>query len=49
MIEILTPAQVDRARRTGTLVADILQTLRERSVCRMSAPTSSTSTAGPPR
>ena len=31
MIEILTPAQVDRARRTGALVADILQTLRERS------------------
>lgn len=31
MIEILTPAQVDRARRTGALVADILQTLRSRS------------------
>jgi methionyl aminopeptidase len=31
MIEILTPAQVDRARRTGALVGDILQTLRSRS------------------
>ena len=31
MIEILNPAQVDRARRTGALVADILQTLRSRS------------------
>ena len=31
MIEILTPAQVDRARRTGALVADILQSLKERS------------------
>lgn len=31
MIEILTPAQVDRARRTGALVADILQSLRSRS------------------
>jgi methionyl aminopeptidase len=31
MIEILTPAQLDRARRTGRLVADILQTLRERA------------------
>jgi methionyl aminopeptidase len=31
MIEILTPAQVDRARRTGALVADILQSLRTRS------------------
>ena len=29
MIEILTPAQVDRARATGALVADILQSLRE--------------------
>ena len=32
MIEILTPAQVDRARRTGALVADILRSLRERSL-----------------
>ena len=32
MIEILTPAQVDRARRTGALVADILATLRGRSL-----------------
>ncbi|NNU27805.1 type I methionyl aminopeptidase [Isoptericola sediminis] len=32
MIEILTPAQVDRARVTGALVADILQTLRRRAV-----------------
>ena len=32
MIEILTPAEVDRGRRTGALVADILQTLRGRSV-----------------
>jgi methionyl aminopeptidase len=31
MIEILTPAQVDKARRTGALVADILQSLRSRS------------------
>lgn len=31
MIEILTPAQVDRARRTGALVGDILATLRERA------------------
>ena len=31
MIEILTPAQVDRARGTGALVADILQTLQSRS------------------
>ena len=31
MIEILTPTQVDRARRTGALVADILQSLRSRS------------------
>ncbi|MCS5498393.1 type I methionyl aminopeptidase [Cnuibacter physcomitrellae] len=31
MIEILSPAQLDRARRTGALVGDILQTLRERS------------------
>ncbi|UFN43900.1 type I methionyl aminopeptidase [Nocardioides okcheonensis] len=31
MIEILTPVQVDRARRTGALVGDILQTLRERA------------------
>ncbi len=31
MIEILTAAQVDRARATGTLVADILQSLRTRS------------------
>jgi len=32
MIEILTPAQVDRARRTGALVGDILATLRGRSL-----------------
>ena len=32
MIEILTAAQVDRARRTGALVADILRSLRERSL-----------------
>ena len=32
MIEILTPVQVDRARRTGALVADILATLRGRSL-----------------
>jgi len=32
MIEILTPAEVARARRTGALVADILQTLKSRSV-----------------
>lgn len=31
MIEILTPAQVDQARVTGALVADILQALRSRS------------------
>ena len=31
MIEILTPAQVDKARATGALVADILQSLRSRS------------------
>src|SRR5918995_457233 len=31
MIEILTPAQVDKARATGALVADILQDLRGRS------------------
>jgi methionyl aminopeptidase len=31
MIEILTPGQVDKARRTGALVADILATLRQRS------------------
>ena len=31
MIEILTPVQVDRARRTGALVGDILATLKERS------------------
>ncbi|MGD7789024.1 type I methionyl aminopeptidase [Propionibacteriaceae bacterium Y1700] len=30
MIEILTPTEVDRARRTGALVGTILQTLRER-------------------
>lgn len=30
MIEILTPTEVDRARRTGSLVGTILQTLRER-------------------
>ncbi|MFC7361992.1 type I methionyl aminopeptidase [Nocardioides astragali] len=32
MIEILTAAQVDKARATGALVADILQDLRGRSV-----------------
>ena len=32
MIEILTSAEVARARRTGALVADILQTLKSRSV-----------------
>ncbi|PWB96264.1 type I methionyl aminopeptidase [Salinibacterium hongtaonis] len=32
MIEILTPAEVTRARDTGALVAHILQTLKERSV-----------------
>ena len=32
MIEILTPAQVDKARRTGALVGDILATLRGRSL-----------------
>jgi len=31
MIEILTPTEVDRARRTGALVGGILQTLRGRS------------------
>jgi methionyl aminopeptidase len=31
MIEILTPAEVDRARVTGALVADILQMVRNRS------------------
>ena len=31
MIEILSPAQLVRARRTGALVGDILQTLRARS------------------
>ena len=30
MIEILSPAEVDRGRRTGALVAGILQTLRSR-------------------
>lgn len=30
MIEILTPAQLDRARATGALVGSILQSLRER-------------------
>lgn len=32
MIEIMSPAQLVRARETGALVADILQTLRHRSV-----------------
>ena len=32
MIEILHPTEVDRARATGALVADILQSLRGRSV-----------------
>ncbi|MPY10491.1 type I methionyl aminopeptidase [Arthrobacter bussei] len=32
MIEILTPAELDRARVTGRLVADILQSLRQRAV-----------------
>ncbi|QGQ18434.1 type I methionyl aminopeptidase [Cellulomonas sp. JZ18] len=31
MIEILSPSEIDRARVTGALVADILQTLRERT------------------
>jgi methionyl aminopeptidase len=31
MIEIFTPTEVDRARRTGVLVGTILQTLRERT------------------
>ncbi|WP_159801076.1 type I methionyl aminopeptidase [Arthrobacter zhaoguopingii] len=31
MIEILTPAELSRARETGALVADVLQTLRHRS------------------
>jgi methionyl aminopeptidase len=31
MIEILSPAEVDRARRTGALVGTILQTLRDRT------------------
>ena len=31
MIEILTPAELARARETGALVADILQTLRSRA------------------
>lgn len=31
MIEILSPAEVDRARRTGAFVGTILQTLRERT------------------
>ena len=31
MIEILTPGQVDKARRTGALVGDILASLRQRS------------------
>ena len=31
MIEILTPAQVDKARATGALVGHILQSLRSRS------------------
>jgi methionyl aminopeptidase len=31
MIEILTPAELPRARAAGTLVADILQTLRSRT------------------
>ncbi|KRE62965.1 type I methionyl aminopeptidase [Nostocoides sp. Soil756] len=32
MIEILSPAEVERGRRTGALVADILQDLRGRAV-----------------
>ncbi|UBQ01256.1 type I methionyl aminopeptidase [Curtobacterium sp. TXMA1] len=31
MIEILSPAEVDRARRTGALVGTVLQTLRDRT------------------
>ncbi|WP_114559541.1 type I methionyl aminopeptidase [Desertihabitans aurantiacus] len=31
MIEILSPSRVERARRTGALVGDILQTLRHRT------------------
>jgi methionyl aminopeptidase len=32
MIEILTPAEIDRARRTGALVANILYALKDRAV-----------------
>ncbi|TPW90699.1 M24 family metallopeptidase, partial [Schumannella luteola] len=32
MIEILTPAEVDKARATGALVGDILQTLKTKSL-----------------
>ncbi|TPW76516.1 type I methionyl aminopeptidase [Schumannella soli] len=32
MIEILTPAEVDKARATGALVGDILQTLKSKSL-----------------
>lgn len=31
MIEILTPAELDRARDSGALVAEILQALRSRA------------------
>ena len=31
MIEILTPAELTKARKTGALVADILQALKSRS------------------
>ena len=47
MIEILSPAELARARETGALVAHILQTLKEPRA--RSAPTSWTSTGGPRR
>ena len=31
MIEILSPAELDRARESGALVAHILQTLKDRA------------------
>ena len=46
MIEILSPAELDRARESGALVAHILQTLKDRA---RSARTSWRSTAGPRR
>ena len=44
MIEILNPTELARAKDTGALVADILQTLKSRA---RSARTSWTSTGGP--